>query len=172
MLSYFFNTKPTTVNLRELKDTRLVLDALIKNDPKCKYITYNGPDSDSYKTITSWCDITKDLYKVSDNDKYNNMYKLSSLLATHNGILYDPSTKSFVELSDEFYDNGVYPNMSAIYPKEFSDLINPDFDGAVYLESMFPKELLEELEEAQAISKRIEIDPKHLQDGWGKPLSF
>jgi hypothetical protein len=166
MLSYFFGTKPTTVNLRELKDSALFLDALIKNDSKSKYIIYNGPDSDSYKTITTWCDITKDLYKVSDN---GNGYKLVSLLVTHSGILYDPSTKSFVGLSDEFYDNGIYPNMSAFYPKEFSDLINPDFDGAVFLESMFPKELLEKLKEIQAIGKRFDIDPKHLQDGWGKP---
>ena len=162
MLSYFFSwSSNNTKELRELKDESLFVSILIKKYPNHKYISYRDQNSSSYKTITTWCNIDKDLRTIPK----------SHLLTTHNGLLYDKDSKSFIEISEALYDKCVHPCLSNIYPQDYLNLITEvEADCNVFLESDIPQELIEEMEEIGAIGPRMTVMSQYLKDGWGNAL--
>lgn len=131
------------VNIRQICDDTKILYVMLVHCRTWKYIEWNGPESDYYKTITKWCNINKDL-KVFGNPA-------DGVLLTNNGIVYDVKSGSFVNLDDMDYvtfDFSHYiPNGLAVQVPE-NDLYVP--------ENVFPEELLFLLQ-AGGIGSRITV---------------
>lgn len=132
-----------TVPVRRIDDSWKLMIVALQKARDWKGIEYSGKDSDMYKTITKWCDVTKDLVPVDNGIK-----------ATSNGIMYDVASSSFVHGVWEGSVDFAFDNVS---PAEISRHIQIQTDVEFVHEETFPFEILDDLERAGAISKRIDV---------------
>ncbi|MFS8158695.1 MAG: hypothetical protein ACMG6E_00515 [Candidatus Roizmanbacteria bacterium] len=148
------NEVPTT-NVRKILDQQNLLTFMLTNNrPWCNtYIAFYDRESDRYQTITRWCNIATDLISLIPNQ----------ISCTHNGIVYDHASASFVEFNDEFDDSTINIDLSSIYPAEFRMYITLDRrDFNFFPESLLPNDHLVQLEQQQIISPRIVINSQFL----------
>lgn len=133
----------STVPVRRIDDSWKLMIVALQKKRDWNGIEYNGKDSDTYKQITSWCDVTKDLVHVENGIK-----------ATKNGIMYDVASGSFIHGNWEGYVDFAFGN---VFPKEISRHVQIQTDIEFVHEETFPFDILDALERAGAISKRIDV---------------
>lgn len=119
------------INLRQILCNKKLVFFLLVNYPKCRYLEYNGPETDTYKTITNWCTVNHDPANKKEG-LVKNVLGTYQGECTPNGIVYDRKTDSFIYLSllVPFYNI----TFSTIFPKEIAyrceyngpDLISED----------------------------------------------
>lgn len=147
----------TQVNVREIISNSYLLAYMVIYYPDHKSICYKGPGTKTYRAITDWCNIEKDLREfrtiLSPTDRF---------LQTVNGILYDKVTKCFIRENLTYSIKKVNFSFDNILPETLSDSINIEF--SVYYESDFPEKSLEVLEEIGAIGPQIKISSLLIED--------
>lgn len=147
----------TQVNVREIISNSHLLAYMVIYHPDHKSICYKGPGTKTYRAITDWCNIEKDLREfttiLSPTDRF---------LQTVNGILYDKVTKCFIRENLTYNINTVNFSFDNILPETLSDSINIEF--SVYYESDFPENSLKTLEEIGAIGPQIKISSLLIED--------
>jgi hypothetical protein len=157
----YTNTDPV-VQVREIYNEDKLLAALFLDNPKSDLLEFEFADSETYQTITEWCNLETDLRP----SLYENQE--TGLLQTTNSLFFDPNRKAFVSLNDDFHDAYVYANLSSIYPEAFWKSIQArieDGSGTFVDELILPEHLLEKMEKTGVIGKRMSIDANFLTLG-------
>lgn len=138
----------TTTQVREiLVDDDTLTSILLKYDPSNKLLIYYDDGTNIYKTITSWCDINKNLKQNSDG-----------VLSTYTGIIYEPNKKAFVYIDrDKGYISVEIDKIISTFIPGIQFRCN--FDQAIFFidEKYFSPTIIEMLENLGYISKPIEL---------------
>jgi hypothetical protein len=135
-----------TVAVREILNDHVIIRHMLTNFRTWPKLEFHGPGSHTYETITSWCNIDKDLVWTL----------VPGVKTTHNGIIYDVQSGSFVNTDD--YD-WVGFDFSNYLPDGLADALGlqvPEQREFVR-ESMFREEDLEPLQKLGAIGPRLNI---------------
>jgi hypothetical protein len=139
------------IYIRELKDP-LMLIAILVEQKHNNYLEYSNITTETYKTITTWCNICTDLKP----------FKNTTLKQTYNGILFDPESKSFMDLKDDIWDYEI--TLENIYPKELTKHMEIKLNNSFLKEIAFPQNLLNILEMNEAIGKRISVNSQYIDN--------
>jgi uncharacterized protein YehS (DUF1456 family) len=138
------------IYIRRLKDRKLLIATLVEQDPHNIYLEYSNITTETYKTITKWCDIDTGLKQ----------FKNTTLKQTQNGLIFDPKSKSFMDLSYDIWDNEIVLNFDEIYPKKLSKHL--EIKRTFLKEVAFPQTLLHTLELNGTIGKRISVNSRYI----------
>lgn len=118
----------------------------MKHDPSSNWIERYGKTTETYRDITTWCDVKKDLKPYDD------------LMMTHNGILYDPKDDCFLQINDEVF---VSFDFSSVLPKQLGCVVEVDSD--FIRASSLPEEYWSDLFELGVIGEIFEVPEAWIQ---------
>lgn len=136
-----------------LKHNDALCQFLLANDRNHPCLVYEGPLSDTYATVTKWCNPDKDLVR----NKFGWM--------THNGISYDAKTRSFVSLCYDTFTQFLSLKSVLIQLLPALDVSQPTYHevGIEFLTAWhFSAEVLQQMEDAGIISGPLSVPSEFL----------
>ena len=126
---------------------------LLKHDPTNELLDYNGKDTDTYKTVSKWCNVKTDLKEDKDEN-----------LRTDNGILYDPNKDAFVSLNEVHLQYIFISNIIMKYIPQLK-LENKDYGEFDIISSYYFKpDILSNLIDKGYLSKPLDLQKELLDD--------
>lgn len=141
----------------KLIDEELLTVWLLVCKPDSDWLEFHGKDSDMYKTVTTWCDLEKDLKQIKIVHQLDPELD-SVILQTHNGIVYDKSKDAFAYLSDVF--NEETPKLSIRLPEEIEEDLK--YDVTLIYEADFTNAEWNDLISMGITSRIFELESKYI----------
>lgn len=145
------------IKVRKLKRDDILLLWLLEKKPDSDFLEYEESSSETYRAITQWCSIQKDLKEI------DSPILRGIVLQTQNRIFYDTRKKAFVNISENFHEQTRHVSLEKILPRELLEGEDCWLEVGMYMQDLFTDEEWQDLEECKVFTAPFEIEERILE---------